>query len=89
MISVEAAIFGAAVFCTLAPKVCDIITKESGLPQPFIQWKDQDELRTQSFMIVQESKLQLKFGKMAYDYCQKMHDDLNVAKRFMKLLDES
>lgn len=87
MISVEAAIFGAAVFCKLAPQVCDIITKESGLPQPFIQWNDQDELRTQSFMLVQDRKLQIKFGKMAHDYCVKMHDDLNVAKRFMKLVD--
>jgi hypothetical protein len=64
-----------------------MMEKESGLPQPFIQWLDQDELRTQSFMLVQEPKLQRKFGDMAQAYCRKMHDDLNVAERFMKIVE--
>jgi hypothetical protein len=89
MISVEAAIFGAAVFCKLSPEVSTMMQKESGLPQPFIQWIDQDELRTQSFMLAQEPKLQRKFGRMAHAYCQKMHDDLNVAKRFIKIVEGS
>jgi hypothetical protein len=89
LISVEAAIFGAAVFCKLQPEVCTLMEKESGLPQPFIQWIDKDELRTQSFMLVQEPKLQEKFGQMANVYCQKMHDDLNVAHRFMKIVEAS
>jgi hypothetical protein len=86
MISVEAAMFGAAVFCKLNPAVADYMHKESGLPQPFIQWIDEDELRTQSFMLVQDKKLQRKFGGMARVYCQKMHDSPNVAFRFLKHL---
>lgn len=87
MVSVEAAIFGAAVFCNLHPDVCAVMEKESGLRQPFIQWQNEDELRTQSFMLAQEPKLQRKFGDLARAYCQKMHDDLNVARRFMKIVE--
>ena len=86
MISVEASIFEAAVFCKLDPEVARHMERESGLPQPFIQWIDDDELRTQSFMLVQDQKLQRKFGGMARVYCQKMHDDPNVAFRFLKHL---
>ncbi len=89
MISVEAAVFGVACFCNLAPRVCDVIEKESGLPQPFIQWNNEDELRTQSFMLAQEPELQRKFGALANQYCRKMHDDINVAERFMRILEKT
>jgi hypothetical protein len=89
MISVEASVFGAACFCNLAPRVCDVMEKESGLPQPFIQWNNEDELRTQSFMLAQEPDLQHKFGAMTTQYCRKMHDDVNVAERFMRILEKT
>lgn len=86
MVAVEASIFGAAIFCCLDPKVAEFMAKESGLPQPFIQWQNIDELRTQSYMLAQDTKLQQRFGKMALQYCKKMHDDPNVARRFLALL---
>ena len=89
MISVEASVFGAASFCKLAPGVCSVMEEESGLKQPFIQWLDEDELRTQSFMLAQEPKLQRKFGALVQAYCQKMHDDVNVAQRFMRILEKT
>jgi hypothetical protein len=89
LISVEASVFGAACFCKLTPKVCEVMEKESGLKQPFIQWLDEDELRTQSFMLAQEPKLQLKFGDLAQQYCRRMHDDVAVAKRFMRILEKT
>ena len=89
MISVEASVFGAASFCKLSPEVCSIMEKESGQKQPFIQWLDDDELRTQSFMLAQEPKLQRKFGNLLQAYCQKMHDDVNVAQRFMGILEKT
>jgi len=87
MVSVEAAIFKTAVFCRLEPKVHAMMEAESGLHQPFIQWETDDDLRTQSFMLVDNVKLQKKFGKMAYDYCKRIHDEKPVTDRFLKIVD--
>jgi len=98
--AVEASIFKAAVFCLLDPDVMAMMEKESGLPNPFIQFAnpvasqekhelvpDTDILRTQSYMLVDNPKLQRKFGKMAYAYCKKMHDEKPVAERFLKIVE--
>jgi hypothetical protein len=88
MISVEASIWGTSIFCKLLPEVITVMQKESGVPQPFIQWETPDDLRTQSFMLAQEPKLRKKFGTLAWNYCWTMHDDLNVAERFLKIADQ-
>ncbi len=89
MVAVEASIFGAAVFCKLKPEVAAFIEKETGEKQPFIQWIDEDELRTQSFMIAQDTKLQQEFGAKTYEFCHRLHDDINVATRFMRMLEKT
>ncbi len=89
MIAVEASIFEAAVFCKLKPDVSAFIEKEAGLKQPFIQWIDKDELRTQSFIIAQDKQLQQEFGKKTYEFCHRLHDDINVASRFMRILERT
>lgn len=84
--AVEAAIFKAAVFCRLNPDSIDVYEKESGIHNPFIQWANDDDIRTQSFMIVQDARLQRKFGQMAYNYCKAVHDEGPVAARFLKVV---
>lgn len=101
MAAVEASIFKSAVFCLLRPDVIEIMEKESGLRNPFIQFgdverskeegkllPDLDVLRNQSYMLIDNQRLQRKFGKMAYDYCKKMHDEKPVVKRFLKIVDD-
>ncbi|MDD5263870.1 MAG: hypothetical protein PHU43_03440 [Candidatus Bipolaricaulis sp.] len=89
MVAVEASIFGAAVFCKLKPDVATFIEREAGIKQPFIQWLDEDELRTQSYMIAQDPKLQQEFGVKTEEFCHRLHDDINVASRFMRILERT
>lgn len=89
MVAVEASIFGAAVFCKLKPDAAAFLEHEAGLKQPFIQWLDDDELRTQSFMIAQDPKLQQEFGAKTNEFCHRLHDDVNVAARFMRILERA
>jgi hypothetical protein len=89
MVAVEASIFNAAVFCKLKADVATFLEKEAGLKQPFIQWLDEDELRTQSFMLAQDTKLQQEFGAKTYEFCNRLHDDVNVATRFMRILERT
>ncbi|MDD2778457.1 MAG: hypothetical protein PHI16_06185, partial [Methanocellales archaeon] len=65
------------------------IEHEAGLKQPFIQWLDEDELRTQSFMLAQDPKLQQEFGAKTNEFCNRLHDDINVASRFMRILERT
>jgi hypothetical protein len=88
MVSVEASIFGAAIFCKLDPAASALMEKESGMRQPFIQWLDSDELKVQSHALVDKPELQKAFAVNAANYCQKMHDDPNVAERFLKILEK-
>jgi len=89
MVAVEASVFGAAVFCKLKPDVAAFLEREAGVKQPFIQWIDEDELRTQSFMLAQDLKLQQEFGRKTQEFCHRLHDDVNVALRFMKVLERT
>jgi hypothetical protein len=89
MVAVEASIFDAAVFCKLKPDVAAFLEQESGLKQPFIQWIDEDELRTQSFILAQNPEAQKEFAAKTYEFCNKLHDDFNVASRFMRILERT
>ena len=81
--------FLALLFLQAKPEVAAFLEYEAGVNQPFIQWLDEDELRTQSFMIAQDPKLQLEFGGKAMDFCYRLHDDLWVAMRFMRILEKT
>jgi len=83
--AVEASIFNAAIFCYIEPQVSTIMEAESGLKQPFIQWTDFEDLETKILGLCGNEHLRRRFGDLANAYCRIMHDDLNVAKRFLKL----
>jgi len=98
--AVEASIFKAAVFCLLRPDVIAMMEQESGLRNPFIQFGDAsrskeegkllpdvDALRTQSYMLIDNPRLQRKFGRLAYEYAKRMHDEKPVTKRFLSIVD--
>ncbi len=87
MVAVEASIYNAAVFCKLKPDVATFLEKEAGMPQPFIQWLDEDELRTQSFIIAENAEARREFGRKTNAFCRKLHDDYNVAARFLSLVE--
>jgi len=89
MSAVEASIFKKPVVVLLKKQVVEAMTKESGLPQPFIQFSGEDDLREKSYMMVQPktgAKLRKGFGDMAYKYAKAMHDVEPVAERFMKIV---
>ncbi len=91
MVSVEAAIFKIPVFCRIAPEIAGIMERESGLPQPFIQWPDEEELKTQIFMacdLTHGPRIRKMFGDMNYHYCKRMHDEKPVVERFIKIIEE-
>jgi len=94
MSSVEASIFKIPVVCRLEPSVAKVMEKESGVPQPFIQFSDYetgDDLRTTTFMLCdgkKGEKLRETFGKMCYDYCKAVHNEKPVAERFLKIVGE-
>ncbi len=89
MVAVEASIFGAAVFCKLKPDVAVFLEREAGLKQPFIQWIDEDELRTQSFILAENVDAQKEFAAKTEEFCHRLHDDINVASRFMRILERT
>jgi hypothetical protein len=89
MAAVEASVFKKPVVCLLSGQVIDAMEKESGLPQPYIQFKDEDALREQCFMMVNPStgaKIRKTFGDMAYKYARKMHDVKPCAERFLSIV---
>jgi len=86
--AVEASIFRAAVFCKLTQDVIDVMEKESGLKNPFIQWTDEEDLQTKSIGLMQNPSLRRKFGNEGYNYCKHVHDEKPVAARFLKIVEE-
>lgn len=85
--SVEAAIFKCAVFCKLNSQVLDVIKEETHIKNPFIQWNSEEEIRERSHALVREPKLRRRFGKIAYNYCQAVHDEEPVVNRFLKIVE--
>jgi hypothetical protein len=91
MVSVEAAVFRLPSFCRISPEVADLMEKESGCGQPFIQWPDEDSLRTQIFMLCDPTHgpgIRAKFGGLSYRYCKAMHDEKPVVERFLRIVGE-
>jgi hypothetical protein len=89
MVSVEASIFRLPSFCRISPNVADLMEKESGCGQPFIQWPDEDGLRTQIFMLCDPTHgpgIRDRFGGLSYKYCKAMHDDMPIVKRFERIV---
>lgn len=89
MVSVEAAIFRLPSFCRISPEVADLMEKESGCGQPFIQWPDDDSLRAQIFMLCDPTHgpgIRAKFGGLSYRYCKSMHDEKPVVNRFLEVV---
>jgi hypothetical protein len=87
MAAVEAAVFGAAVFCKLNTQVMDVIEAETGFKNPFIQWETEAEIRERSARLVADKDLRLHFGKIAHDYCKAVHDEDVVAEKFLKIVE--
>jgi len=90
LVSVEAAIFRLPVVCRISTDVAEIMEMESGCGQPFIQWPDEDGLRTQIFMMCDQThgpEIRTKLGRMNYQYCKAVHDEKPVAKRFLRIVD--
>jgi hypothetical protein len=89
LVAVEASIFRLPVICRIDPFVAEVMEKESGLRQPFIQWPDEDGLRTQTFMLCDPAhgpEIRKQFGDLGYRYCKRMHDDKPVAERFLRIV---
>lgn len=85
--AVEASIFNEAIFVRLDAPVIEVMERESGLKNPFIQWVDDDQLRERAATLCEHPKLIGKFGKLTSEYCRKMHDELPVAQRFLKVVE--
>ncbi len=86
--AVETSIFNAAIFCYIKPEVAKVMSDESGMAQPFVQWTDAEDLETKILGVCTNEKLRERFGELANIYCRTMHDDQNVARRFLKLVDK-
>jgi hypothetical protein len=90
LVSVEAAVFRLPVVCRISSEVAEMMEKESGCGQPFIQLPDEDSLRTQVFMLCDPTHgpgIRDKLGGMNYRYCKAMHDEKPVVKRFLRIVD--
>jgi len=85
--AVEASIFKEAIFVRLDAPVIEAMERESGLKNPFIQWIDEDQLRERAATLCEHPKLIRRFGTKTYEYCKKMHDELPVAQRFLKVVE--
>jgi len=86
--AVEAAIFKLPVICPLKPRVHEEMEKLSGMPQPFIQFNDEEELEHISLRLCAEPELRAAFGLKVYTYCKAVHDDKPVAERFMGIINQ-
>lgn len=86
--AIEASIFRAAVFCRLDPDVIEIMEREfPTVKNPFIQWADDDDLRSKSKLLTENPSLARKFGTKGYEYAKTVHDEKPVADRFMKVVE--
>jgi hypothetical protein len=85
--AVEASIFNEAIFVRLDPDVIEVMEKESGLKNPFIQWANEEELRERSITLCEKPSLIGKFGERAHAYCLKMHDEMPVVSRLVKVIE--
>ena len=84
--AIEAAAFKAAVFCKLNTQVMDVIERETGFKNPFIQWETEEEIRERSATLIARPKLRRRFGKIAYEYGKAVHDEPAVAEKFLKIV---
>lgn len=85
--AVEAAVFNEAIFCRLDPDVIEVMERESGLKNPFIQWSSEEELRERAATLCERPKLIRRFGALTNEYCKKMHDEDPVARRFLNVVE--
>lgn len=85
--AIEASIFKAAVFCKLNTQVHDVIEKETGFSNPFIQWETEEEIRERSATLIASEKLRRQFGKAAHDYGKAVHDEAPVSEKFLKIVE--
>lgn len=85
--SVEASIFKAAVFCRLNPQVLEVIKRDTGFDNPFIQWETEEELFERAYACVYKPEIRRMFGTKAYEYCKAVHDDAPVAGKFLKIVE--
>ena len=84
--SVEASIFKIPVVCTITPEVAEIMERESGISQPFIQFEDEEQLEYISLKLLEDSSLRKRFGRGCHAYSKAMHDEKPVAQRFLDLV---
>jgi len=86
--AVEASIFKIPVFCYISEKTASAMEELSGCENPFIQWKDEDELIERIYYLCEHPEEKVKFGSSAYRYCQLVHDEKPGAERFIKAVSE-
>jgi len=84
--AVEASIFKMPVVCTITPDVAEIMERESGVSQPFIQFETEEQLEHISLKLLETPSLRKRFGKGCYEYCKAMHDEKPVADRFLNIV---
>lgn len=85
--AVEAAIFAKPIFCLLDAGVIEIMEKETGKKNPFIQWKDEQDLAVKTLTLLKDADLRSRFGAIAHEYCKAVHDDLPVSRRLIKIIE--
>ena len=86
--AVEASIFELPTICLLKQDVVEHMAALSGKRQPFIQFKNEDDLYEISMRLCMDAELRHDFGRMAYIYSKAIHDEKPVAERFMKIVSD-
>lgn len=87
-ISVEASCFKMPIISRISPFAQAFWKKETGLECPVIQWTDDDDLFRKVYMLAKDAKLRAEFGEKTYSFMRAIHDEVPVAKRFMKFVEE-
>jgi hypothetical protein len=88
MAAVEASIFKIPIFAYISPK-CEGYMEGSGIANPFLQWKDEDELIERIYYLCEHPVERKKFGEQVYNYCKVMHDEKPGVKRFIEALKDA
>lgn len=87
-VSVEAAIFKKPTVTKLNKEMVQLIKTHTGFDNPFVTFKDEDDLTDKVFQLAQNEKLRRMLGELAYKYCKAVHDEKPVAERFLKIVEE-
>ena len=87
-VAVEASVFKVPTVTKLSKQFVETMKRETGFDNPFIAFKNEDELMDKVIQLAENEKVRRICGELSYKYCKAVHDERPVAERFMRIVEE-